>query len=130
MLDNVMGGDLYSFPGVRADYFTTVWVNPPCDLFLEHKMDFQKLLLEVGKALSNDEVKALAFLCTELLGRHPSSVELASDLFTLLADQDHLSAERPELLTELLNIIQRTRLVRDLKLTEVYMTKGRISPFR
>lgn len=93
-------------------------------------MDFQKLLLEVGKALSNDEVKALAFLCTELLGRNLSSVELASDLFTLLADQDHLSAERPELLTELLDIIQRTRLARDLGLTEVPMTRGLISPFR
>lgn len=93
-------------------------------------MDFQKLLLEVGKALSNDEVKALAFLCTELLGRNLSSVELASDLFTLLANQDHLSAERPELLTELLSIIQHTRLVRDLKLTEVSMTRGLISPFR
>lgn len=94
-------------------------------------MDFQKLLLDVGKALSKDEVKALAFLCTDLLGRTPTSVELASDLFSRLADQDRLSPERPHLLIELLLTIQRTRLVRDLGLSDqVSTTSSLISPYR
>lgn len=96
--------------------------------FLVHGMEFQKLLLEVGKALCKDEVKALAFLCTDLLGRNPTSVESAGDLFSRLGDQDHLSAERPHLLTELLLIIQRNRLVRDLVLAHEASTT--ISPYR
>ncbi|XP_044073633.1 caspase-8 [Siniperca chuatsi] len=94
-------------------------------------MDFQKQLLAVGKALRKDEVKALAFLCTDLLGRNPNSVESTSDLFSRLSDQDHLSAERPHLLTELLLIIQRTRLVRDLQLSDQVSTnRSLISPYR
>ncbi|XP_059198131.1 caspase-8 isoform X1 [Centropristis striata] len=93
-------------------------------------MDFQKLLLDAGRALSQDEIKALAFLCTDLLGRSLSSVEEASDLFSLLADQDHLSAERPQLLTELLLIIQRTRLIRNLGLSDQAPTRSLISPYR
>lgn len=94
-------------------------------------MDFQKLLLEVGKALCKDEIKALAFLCTELLGRNLASVESATDLFSRLADQDLISAEQPHLLTELLFIIQRTRLARDLELTDpVSTTRSLISPYR
>ncbi|KAM9346833.1 caspase-8 [Symphorus nematophorus] len=92
-------------------------------------MDFQKLLLEVGKALRKDEVKALAFLCTDLLCRNPTSVESASDLFSRLADQDHLSPEKPHLLTELLYIVQRTRLARDLRLPDQAPT-AIISPYR
>ncbi|KAM6978422.1 caspase-8 [Tautogolabrus adspersus] len=91
-------------------------------------MDFQKLLLDVGKALSNEEVKALAFLCTDLLGRKLNSVELASDLFARMGEQDLLSAEQPHLLTELLLIIQRPRLIRDLRLTDQASTN--ISSYR
>ena len=79
-------------------------------------MDFQKLLLEVGKALTGEEVTALAFLCTDLLGQNTSSMDSASDLFSLLMDRDLLSAEQPQLLAELLRIIQRPRLLRDLHL--------------
>uniref|UniRef100_A0A3Q3VWI3 Caspase-8 n=1 Tax=Mola mola TaxID=94237 RepID=A0A3Q3VWI3_MOLML len=79
-------------------------------------MDFQKLLLEAGKALSGDEVKALAFLCTDLLSQTLASVKTAGDLFSRLADRDHLSVERPHLLSELLFIIKRNRLARDLNL--------------
>lgn len=92
-------------------------------------MDFQKLLLDVGKALSKDDIKALAFLCTDLLGRNPNTVESASDLFSRLADQDHLSLEKPHLLKELLLTIQRHRLVRDLRLNEL-ATTSLISPYR
>ncbi|XP_051259013.1 caspase-8 [Dicentrarchus labrax] len=92
-------------------------------------MDFQKLLLEAGKALSKGEVKALAFLCTDLLVRNPTSVDSASDLFSRLADQDYLSAERPHLLIELLLIIQRRRLLRELGFPDQVSTTI-ISPYR
>ncbi|XP_036966096.1 caspase-8 [Acanthopagrus latus] len=92
-------------------------------------MNFQKLLLEVANELSKDEVKALAFLCTDLLGRNPASVESANDLFALLKDRDELSAERPHLLTELLHIIQRPRLVHQLNLPD-NATANVISPYR
>ncbi|XP_075963430.1 caspase-8 [Anarhichas minor] len=94
-------------------------------------MDFQKLLLDVGKALSMGEERALAFLCTDLLGRNPATVKSASDLFSRLGYQDHLSAERPHLLTELLHIIQRHKLIRDLDLSDGASTTGSlISPYR
>ncbi|XP_028446855.1 caspase-8 [Perca flavescens] len=94
-------------------------------------MDFQRCLLNAGNALCEDEVKALAFLCADLLGRNPTLVESASDLFLRLADQDHLSAERPHLLTELLLIIQRTRLIRELELPDLSATtRSLISPYR
>ncbi|XP_029315592.1 caspase-8 isoform X2 [Cottoperca gobio] len=94
-------------------------------------MDFQRLLLEVGKALGKEEVKALAFLCTDLLSRNPTSVESASGLFSRLADQDHLSAERPHLVYELLLIIQRPRLVRHLGIDyQASTTNSLISPYR
>lgn len=94
--------------------------------FFIAQMDFQKLLLDVGKALCTDEVKALAFLCSELLGRNPATVETAFDLFSRLMDQCHLSAERPDLLFELLYIIQRAPLVRGLKLQDQVPADGTI----
>ncbi|XP_041662167.1 caspase-8 isoform X2 [Cheilinus undulatus] len=94
-------------------------------------MVFQKQLLDAGRALSRDEVKALAFLCSDLLGRNTSSVESATDLFTRLKDQDFLSDEQPHLLTELLLIIQRTRLIRELGLPDrTPTTRNLISPYR
>lgn len=102
----------------------------PSEFFIA-QMDFQKLLLDVGKALCRDEVKALAFLCSELLGRNPAKVETAFDLFSRLMDQDHLSAEQPDLLFELLYIIQRAPLVRGIKLQGKVPTDGNlISPYR
>ncbi|XP_010793746.1 caspase-8, partial [Notothenia coriiceps] len=91
-------------------------------------MDFQKLLLDVGKDISGDDVKALAYLCTDLLDRNQTSVE-ARDLFRRLQDKDHLSAERPHLVKELLLIIQRNRLIRDLGLYD-FTTSNLISPYR
>lgn len=92
-------------------------------------MDFQRRLLEVAKALRQEEVRAMVFLCTDLLGRNPAGVESAGDLFSLLSDQDYLSEERPHLLFELLSIIQRPRLLRELHLN----CTGRsnlVSPYR
>ncbi|XP_069009972.1 caspase-8 isoform X2 [Embiotoca jacksoni] len=91
-------------------------------------MEFQKVLLEVGKELSRREVKALVFLCTDLLSQNPTRVETAGDLFSRLADKDYLSPEKPELLTELLLTIQRDRLVRKLRLLDQPSTS--ISPYR
>lgn len=102
----------------------------PSEFFIA-QMDFQKLLLDVGKALCRDEVKALAFLCSDLLGRNPATVETACDLFSRLMDQDYLSAEQPHLLFELLYIIQRAPIVRGLKLKDQGPADGPlISPYR
>ncbi|XP_017278102.1 caspase-8 isoform X2 [Kryptolebias marmoratus] len=92
-------------------------------------MDFQKLLLDVGKGLGQDELRALTFLCADLLRRNPNSVETFSDLFSCLMDRDVLSAERPQLLTELLTTIQQPRLLRDLRLNE-RITTNYISSYR
>ncbi|XP_072252908.1 caspase-8 [Leuresthes tenuis] len=94
-------------------------------------MDFQKLLLEAGNALSGDEVKALAFLCKDLLSQNLNSVESADVLFFHLMDHDLLSSEQPQLLPELLHIIQRHRLLRHLGLAErESKPRSIISPYR
>lgn len=92
-------------------------------------MEFQNLLLKVGKALSKDEVKALIFLCTDLLEQKPNKVETASELFSCLMKQDRLSPENPQLLTELLVTIEHHALVRDLCLPP-RTTTSLISPYR
>ncbi|XP_063354572.1 caspase-8 [Pelmatolapia mariae] len=92
-------------------------------------MEFQNLLLKVGKALSKDEVKALVFLCTDLLDQKPNKVETASELFSCLMKQDHLSPENPQLLTELLVTTEHHALVRDLCLAP-RTTTSLISPYR
>ncbi|KAL3969944.1 ETS translocation variant 6/7 [Sarotherodon galilaeus] len=93
------------------------------------EMEFQNLLLKVGKALSKDEVKALIFLCTDLLEQKPNKVETASELFSCLMKQDRLSPENPQLLTELLVTIEHHALVRDLCLPP-RTTTSLISPYR
>ncbi|XP_035031410.1 caspase-8 isoform X2 [Hippoglossus stenolepis] len=92
-------------------------------------MEFQQLLHNVGKALTTDNVKALAFLCTDILKRNTESVKSPTDLFTRLMQQDHLSQERPYLLTELLRTIQRIDLVREFHLNNREPT-SLISPYR
>ena len=87
-------------------------------LFLVQEMEFRLLLLEVGKALSTDNVKALAFLCTDILNRNTESLKTANDLFLRLEQQDHLLDERRYLLTELLCTIQRLDLVRQFNLND------------
>ncbi|CAN9497728.1 unnamed protein product [Ophioblennius macclurei] len=94
-------------------------------------MDFQKMQLDIEKALTEDEVKSLVFLCTDLLNGNTSSVESAKDLFWRLMDKDCLSSERPQLLRELLLIIQRSRLVRELGFPDhVHTDENLISPYR
>uniref|UniRef100_A0AAZ3S3X2 Caspase-8 n=1 Tax=Oncorhynchus tshawytscha TaxID=74940 RepID=A0AAZ3S3X2_ONCTS len=94
-------------------------------------MDFQRLLLQVEQALSSEEVQALAFLCTDLLGKDLNSVTTASKLFSLLTDQELLSPDQPCLLADLLLTIQRHSLMRGLGLNNQLPTTSRdISPYR
>ncbi|XP_061696925.1 caspase-8 isoform X2 [Syngnathoides biaculeatus] len=93
-------------------------------------MDFQRLLLTAGNNLRKDDVSAFVFLCTELLRASRSdSVDTASDLFSILADQNYLTPERPHLLTELLLIVEQHSLIRDLEL-QTPLTIHLIAPFR
>nr|XP_046218955.1 caspase-8-like [Oncorhynchus gorbuscha] len=94
-------------------------------------MDFQRLLLQVEQALSSEEVEALAFLCTDLLGKDLNSVTTASKLFSMLTDQELLSPDQPCLLADLLLTIQRHSLMRGLGLNNQLPTTSRhISPYR
>ncbi|XP_020311463.1 caspase-8-like [Oncorhynchus kisutch] len=94
-------------------------------------MDFQRRLLQVEQALSSEEVQALAFLCTDLLGKDLNSVTTASKLFSLLTDQELLSPDQPCLLADLLLTIQRHSLMRGLGLNNQLPTTSRhISPYR
>lgn len=95
------------------------------------EMDFQKLLLDVGKSLSDDEVEALAFLCTDLLRKNPTTVDGVRSLFSILMDENHLSAENPQLLMELLLTIQRPAILRNLGLpVQQFSSSNLISSYR
>lgn len=91
-------------------------------------MEFQKLLLKAATALRQDEVRALVFLCADLVGRS-AKVESASELFSRLCEQERLSEEQPQLLFELLYIINNNRLLRDLRLGDVNPS-NLVSPYR
>ncbi|XP_064832986.1 caspase-8-like isoform X3 [Oncorhynchus masou masou] len=94
-------------------------------------MDFQRLLLQVEQALSSEEVQALAFLCKDLLEKDCSSVPTASQLFSLLTDQELLTPDQPYLLADLLCTIQRHSLMRELGLNnQLPTTSSLISPYR
>lgn len=97
-------------------------------------MDFQKLLLDIGNALSSEEVKAMAFLCSEPLEGKAGLAWTAVDLFSRLNDQNRLSPEYPHLLIELLQVIQRAPLGRPLEpLADSEVStpaRSSISPFR
>lgn len=79
-------------------------------------MDFQKRLLDIGTALSSEEVKAMVFLCSEPLEGRAGAAWTPFDLFSRLMDQGRLSAQRPYMLIELLHVIQRASLARPLEL--------------
>ncbi|XP_028993496.1 caspase-8 [Betta splendens] len=94
-------------------------------------MDFQRRLLDVSKALSTEDVKALAFLCTDLLRRTLNPADSANELFVRLQEQDLLSEERPQLLTELLVTLRRSRLVSELNLSNRgAAASGLVTPYR
>lgn len=94
-------------------------------------MDFKMQLLDIANVLHADEVRSLAFLCTDVLSQNPGSVKSANDLFSRLMELDVLSPEDPQLLRELLLIIQRHRLVRNLRLPDQgRTTRNIITPYR
>ncbi|CAL8268063.1 unnamed protein product [Lota lota] len=96
-------------------------------------MEFQQKLLRVGQALSRDETKALAFLCTDILKRtdDPSLVESPTDVFYRLAELDVLSEDRPYLLADLLYVIGHFRLLREYDLKrKLSTTRSLVSPYR
>lgn len=100
-------------------------------VFNLQEMDFQKLLLDVGKSLSDDEVEALAFLCTDLLHKSTITVDGVRSLFSLLMDENHMSAENPQILMELLRTIQRPVVLRSLGLpVQQFSSSNFISPYR
>uniref|UniRef100_A0AAZ3SDZ4 Caspase-8 n=1 Tax=Oncorhynchus tshawytscha TaxID=74940 RepID=A0AAZ3SDZ4_ONCTS len=100
-------------------------------LVLRQEMDFQRLLLQVEQALNREEVQALAFLCKDLLEKDCSSVPTASQLFSLLMDQELLTPDQPYLLADLLCTIQRHSLMRELGLNnQLPTTSSLISPYR
>ncbi|XP_036422962.1 caspase-8 isoform X2 [Colossoma macropomum] len=92
-------------------------------------LEFPKMLLEVQDSLSQAEVQELVFLCADLLRKDLSTVTSATDLFLLLQKEDLLSSEDPSLLTELLRIIKRKKLIQELRLGAQLLNR-RISPYR
>ncbi|XP_017547818.1 caspase-8 isoform X1 [Pygocentrus nattereri] len=92
-------------------------------------LEFQNMLLKVQDSLSQPEVLELVFLCTDLLRKDLSTVTSATDLFSLLLKEDLLSSEDPSLLTELLRIIKRNKLIQELCLG-TQLLKKHISPYR
>ncbi|KAL7881858.1 hypothetical protein AOLI_G00087070 [Acnodon oligacanthus] len=110
--------------------------TPPCSLAVPRPhsqcmeaLEFQNMLLKVQDSLSQAEVLDLVFLCTDLLRKDLSTVTSATDLFSLLQKEDLLSSEDPSLLTELLKIIKRNKLIQELCLGTQLLNK-RISLYR
>ncbi|ROL53408.1 Caspase-8 [Anabarilius grahami] len=106
-------------------------------LFLcEQEMEFQQMLLRVQESLTGDEVQDMVFLCSDLLSpKDLSTVTLGRELFSLLENRNLLSPEDPFLLLELLRIMKRNSLLRNLPFDAFTQASGmlyaqRISPYR
>ncbi|XP_051762654.1 caspase-8 isoform X2 [Ctenopharyngodon idella] len=102
----------------------------------EQEMEFQQVLLRVQESLTGDEVQDMVFLCSDLLSpKDLSTVTLGRQLFSLLENRDLLSSEDPSLLLELLRIIKRNSLLRNLHSDAFTQANSmlyaqRISPYR
>ncbi|XP_016424095.1 caspase-8-like [Sinocyclocheilus rhinocerous] len=99
-------------------------------------LEFQRVLLKVQESLTGDEVQDLVFLCSDLLSlKDLSTVSSAGQLFSLLEKRNQLSCEDPSLLLELLRIMKRNSLIRNLTSDDYKQTNGttysqQISPYR
>ncbi|XP_048048811.1 caspase-8 [Megalobrama amblycephala] len=99
-------------------------------------MEFQQMLLRVQESLTGDEVQDMVFLCSDLLSlKDLSTVTLGRELFSLLEKRDLLSSDDPFLLLELLRIMKRNSLLRNLSFDAFTQANGmlyaqRISPYR
>ncbi|XP_039514547.1 caspase-8 [Pimephales promelas] len=81
----------------------------------QKELEFQQVLLRVQESLTADEVQDLVFLCSDLIAaKDLSTVSAGTQLFVLLENQDLLSSEDPWLLLELLRIMKRNSLIRNL----------------
>ncbi|KAI5621099.1 caspase-8, partial [Silurus asotus] len=90
---------------------------------------FNKILIHVQESLSPAEVQELVFLCSEILRKDLSRVVKATELFTPLQNCNLLSNSDPSLLVELLKIIKRDKLIRDLQLNPK-LSSSHVSPYR
>ncbi|KPP80332.1 caspase-8-like [Scleropages formosus] len=88
------------------------------------------LLLQLDEALAKADVQALAFLCTDLLSKDLSDVSSVSELLFLLQTRDLLSPHETSLLTELLHILKRQSLTRQLALPSRLPEPRFISSYR
>uniref|UniRef100_A0A4W3GC70 DED domain-containing protein n=1 Tax=Callorhinchus milii TaxID=7868 RepID=A0A4W3GC70_CALMI len=78
-------------------------------------MEFQRLLGAVSAELGSADVRALAFLCRDLVpGARLQGLSSALQLFAELQTEALLPPADPFLLTELLYRIRRFRLLRNL----------------
>lgn len=97
--------------------------------FCKEFLGFQEILVRVQECLSNSEVLELVFLCSDLLRKDLSKVVSARELFTQLQNHDLLPCDDSSLLVELLKIIKRDKLIRDLGLNPQLLF-NRVSPYR
>lgn len=103
---------------------------------MQTDLEFQRVLLKVQTSLTVDEVQDLVFLCSDLVSlKDLSTVTSAGQLFSLLENSDLLSWEDPSLLLELLRILKRNSLIRNLTSENFMLTNGttysqQISPYR
>ncbi|XP_063069429.1 caspase-8 [Engraulis encrasicolus] len=93
-------------------------------------MEFQTLLLNLERSLSDSDFQALKFLCVDLVERDLSGHDRGAELFTLLMDQDHLTDEKRSLLTELLQSCHRQDLIKKLELPAMLPGEFYISEYR
>ncbi|TRY88878.1 hypothetical protein DNTS_016952, partial [Danionella cerebrum] len=82
---------------------------------MAESLDFQAQLLTVQNSLSDEELQALLFLCSDhISSRELSTVSSGCKLLDLLQTRDLLTPDDTSLLTELLSTIRRHSLVREL----------------
>lgn len=111
--------------------YTEINTNMSCHILccFEQVLEFQEILVQIQDSLSQTEVLELTFLCSDILRKDLSSVITARDLFSLLQNHDLLSSDNVSLLVELLKIIKRDKLIRDLQLNP-QLTGSCVSPYR
>ncbi|XP_067405025.1 caspase-10 isoform X2 [Emydura macquarii macquarii] len=99
-------------------------------------MKFLQQLLVIDENLGTEEVKALKFLCSDLISfKKLEAVESAQDIFKLLMAEDYLNKEDTFILAELLYRIRCHFLLQKLGYTKETVQenlhwKGKVSQYR
>ncbi|KAK3543695.1 hypothetical protein QTP70_027134 [Hemibagrus guttatus] len=96
---------------------------------VQQALDFQEILVQVTDCLSKNEVLELVFLCSDMLRKDLSNVVSARELFSQLQNHDLLHSDDSSLLVELLKIIKRDKLIRELGLNP-QLLRSRVSRYR